>query len=331
MNASKYIGLSLLLLAALPVMGQDQWVHYEGASGPGEGKHIVFVTGDDEYRSEESMPQLAKILSQHHGFDCTVLFAINPETGAIQPDYQQNIPGLAQLAEADLMVIYTRFRDLPDDQMKHIVDYVNSGKPIMGLRTSTHAFHFEEHTTYDHWDWRSEEWDGGFGRQVLGETWINHYGRHSVESTRGLVVHGFGNEVIATGVEDIWGPSDVYGIIELPDNARPIVMGQVLTGMNPDDPPHPDKVLVPVAWTRTYTGETDNTAKVFTTTMGHSGDLQSEGFRRLLVNAAYWCLEMEAQIPDAANVEIVGEYDPTPIGFGNYQEGVMPSDHKLEQ
>ena len=92
------------------------------------GKHIVLISGDEEYRSEESLPQLAKILSTYHGFRCTVLFAIDRKDGTVNPGQPDNIPGLEALDSADLMVILTRFRDLPDDQMKHIVDYVESGK-----------------------------------------------------------------------------------------------------------------------------------------------------------------------------------------------------------
>ena len=125
-------------------MGQntDLWVEYQGGEGPGAGKHIVLVGGDEEYRSEESLPMLGQILSIHHGFRSTVLFAINPDTGEIDPEVQTNIPGLHHLEEADMMILFTRFRELPDEQMKYIIDYTNAGKPVMGLRTATHAFNY---------------------------------------------------------------------------------------------------------------------------------------------------------------------------------------------
>src|SRR5687767_15263790 len=104
-------------------------VVYEGDEGPGKGKHIVLVSGDEEYRSEEALPQLGKILAKHHGFKCTVLFAIGAD-GTIDPNTNNNIPGLEALKTADLMVIATRFRDLPDEQMKHIAEYVEAGKPV---------------------------------------------------------------------------------------------------------------------------------------------------------------------------------------------------------
>ena len=104
-------------------------------------------------------------------------------------------------------------------------------------------------------------------------------------------------------------------------------MGQVLKVMKPDDPPNLDKKLVPVAWIKTFTGSEGKTSRVFTTTMGHAGDLQSEGFRRLMVNACYWAVGMEDQIPARAKVDIVGRYVPTGIGYGKYKKGLKPADH----
>src|SRR5437867_801080 len=154
------------------------WVDYEGKEGPGKGKHIVFITGDEEYRSEEGMPMLAKILAVHHGFNCTVLFPINPADGTIDPNNSTNITGLEKLKNADLCVIFTRFRELPDDQMKYFVDFLNSGKALIGIRTATHAFQYSRNkqSPYAKYDWRSKEWPGGFGQQVLGDTWVTHHG-----------------------------------------------------------------------------------------------------------------------------------------------------------
>jgi len=338
MNRVKSItGLWLFVLAALVctlnsfAKADDPWIVYEGKEGLGKGKHIVFVTGDEEYRSEDSMPQLAKILATQHGFKCTVLFAINKETGEIDPKTVDNIPGLEALEKADLMVMFLRFRELPDEQMKCIMDYTNSGKPIVGLRTSTHAFNYTKHkdSPYAKYSFQNNEFKGGYGRQVFGETWINHYGQHQRESTRGLIAKGMENHPIVKGCEDIWGPSDVYGITTLHGDCKPLIMGQVLEGMNPKDKPHATKKQVPVAWTNTYTGTKGKAARIFTTTMGHGDDLKSEGFRRLLVNACYWAMGMEDKIPARSRVDLVGKYDPNPIGFGGHKKGLKPSDHKL--
>ena len=310
-------------------IAQDLWIVFEGKEGPGKGKHIVFVTGDDEYRSEESMPQLAKILAVHHGFKCTVLFAINKEDGTISPQTQDNIPGLEALETADMMVLFTRFRELPDEQMRYIIDYTDSGRPILGLRTATHAFYYREHvdSPYAKYSYRDPEFEGGYGRQVLGETWVSHYGRYATESTRGLIAKGMESHPIVKGVEDIWGPSDVYGITTLSGDSKPLVMGQVLVGLDPQDDPNLEKEPVPVAWIKTYLGSQGKVSRVFTTTMGHAEDLRSEGLRRLLVNACYWGLGMENRIPAKANVDLVGEYSPAEIGDeGKQKEGLKPSD-----
>ena len=183
MKLVKAIVLAFFLAATLVPSGRakaEPWVVFEGSEGPGKGRNIVFLVGDEEYRSEDSMPQLAKILAVHHGFKCTVLFAINKETGEIDPKTLDNIPGLQALDTADLMVMFLRFRELPDEQMKRIIDYTNSGKPIVGFRTSTHAFFYRKNTNspYAKYSWQNKEFDGGYGRQVFGETWINHYGQH---------------------------------------------------------------------------------------------------------------------------------------------------------
>src|SRR5690349_4356948 len=131
-----------LLHASLATTGHaSDWVVYEGGQGPGQGKHVVFLSGDEEYRSEEGLPMLAKILSQRHGFKCTVLFAVDPD-GTINPDNQKSLPGAEKLDTADAIVMLLRFRVYPDDVMKHFADAYERGVPIVGLRTSTHAFNY---------------------------------------------------------------------------------------------------------------------------------------------------------------------------------------------
>jgi type 1 glutamine amidotransferase len=313
--------------------GADPWIVFEGKEGSGKGKHIVLISGDEEYRSEEGLPQLAKILAHHHGFHCTVLFAIDPADGTINPNRNDNIPGLEALDSADLMVIATRFRDLPDEQMKHIVAYLEAGKPVIGMRTATHAFSLKSKTYANYtWDAKTEDWQGGFGRRVLGETWISHHGSHGRESTRGLIAPGEEKNPILRGIHDgdVWGPTDVYGVrLPLPDECKPLLLGQVLTGMNPADPPVEGKKndpMMPIAWTKSYSVRQGKTGKSFTTTMGASQDLQSEGLRRLLVNACYWAVGREDAIQAKSNVEIVGEYRPQPFKSNGFTKGVRPED-----
>lgn len=337
-NLSVWLNLVLILLfmTAGVVRGEasELWVVYEGERGPGTGKHIVLVSGDEEYRSEEALPMLARILAYRHGFRCTVLFAVDPESGEINPDDQTNIPGLHHLETADLMVIFTRFRELPDEQMKHIVDYVESGKPVVALRTSTHAFRYTRNpeSPYAKYGFNSQVpgYEGGFGRQVLGETWVNHHGVHGKESTRGLVDGLFEKHAILRGVRDIWGPTDVYGIRDLEGGADVLVHGLSLSGMEPASPPNFAKSLMPVAWTKPYTGRSGKASRIFATTLGASVDLESEDLRRLLVNACYWAVGLEDQIPEESDVEYLGEYEPTFFGFSSFRKGMRPADFRYE-
>ena len=309
----------------------NHWITYQSHQGTNEDKHIVLVSGDEEYRSEEALPMLAKILAIHHGFKCTVLFAIDTETGIINPENQTSIPGLHHLETADMMILFTRFRELPDQQMKYIIDYTNQGKPIMGLRTATHAFNYTRNlqSPYAKYDFKNEDFPGGYGQQVLGETWINHHGHHGKESARGIINEEMATHPILQSVQDIWGPSDVYTVNNLTDDAQVLVWGQVLIGMESSDDPNLDKPKMPLAWIKTYTGDAGKTSRVFCTTMGASVDLENEGLRRLLVNSCYWCMDMEDQIPAESQVDYVGEYTPTFFGFGTYQKGMRPSDFSL--
>ena len=338
LTASVTLLLTMLATTARAADDDAKWVTYQGGDGPGKDKHIVLVGGDEEYRSEESLPQLGKILAKHHGFTCTVLFAIDPKTGEINPDVTNNIPGLEALDHADLMIIATRFRNLPDEQMQHIVDYLEAGKPVIGLRTATHAFNFPKGSTYEKYGWTyaGKDYEKGFGKQVLGETWVSHHGQHKVQSTRGVAAPDAKDSPILRGIKDgdIWGPTDVYTVnLPLPGDSKPVVLGQVLEGMKSDDKPVQDaknNPMMPVAWTKTYEGKDGTKGRVFATTMGAAMDLATEGTRRMVVNAVYWCLGMEEQIPPSGtNVDLVGSYEPTMFGFKGYKKGVRPADHKM--
>ena len=218
---------SLLIVTLFGSLSQlsfadDKWVTYEGQDGPGKGKRVVLISGDEEYRSEEALPMLGKLLAVRHGFTCTVLFAQDPETGEIDPTNQTNIPGMHQLEDADLVILGLRFRELPDKDMKHFDDYLKAGKPIIALRTSTHAFNYsrDKDSPFAKYSFNAKgEWKGGFGQHVLGETWVNHHGGHGRESTGGVVREENAGHPILKGVKDVWGPTDVYGVVHLPDDA----------------------------------------------------------------------------------------------------------------
>ena len=324
---------ALLGLSVARVSLRGAGIEFKGGEGPGTGKHVVLVAGDDEYHSEEELPQLARILARRHGFSCTVLFSVNND-GTIDPHERHNIPGLEALQNADLLILFTRFRDLPDEQMKYLVDYIESGRPIIGIRTSTHAFSIKSSPTYSRYSFDSQiaGWEGGFGRRVLGETWVAHHGEHGKQGTRGIVVADEANHPILRGIMsgEIWVPTDVYEVrLPLPSTCHALMLGEVLTNMNPGDPPVTGKLnrpMMPVAWTNTYTGAQGKAARVFATTLGSADDFENEALRRLLVNATYWVVGLEDKIPAKVDVSLVGAYQPHSFLSSEYTKGVKPSD-----
>jgi len=324
-----------------PASAQDPWVEYiGGADLPGAGHKVVLIAGDEEYRSEEALPMLGAILAKRHGFRCTVLFSTDPETGDIDPMDQVHTPGLHLLKDADLVILFTRFREWPDEDMGHFVEYVDSGRPIIGIRTATHAFKYDRDpkSPYARYTSFSKDWPGGFGRQVLGETWVNHHGGHGSQSTRGVIDPESADHPILRGYTTAWGPTDVYGIRDLPLDAKVLIRGQVLQGMSPNDEPvegSKNDPMMPLVWTReaplapTVEGAKPRVRRTVCTTLGASEDFASEGLRRVLVNSAFWCLELEHLIGSASDVNYVTEYQPTPFGHGRYKRGVKARDLAL--
>lgn len=321
------------LLEKLWGVSTEQWLKYPGGDGPGKGKHVVLIAAEQEYRSEQSLPMLAKVLSIHHGFDCTVLFGVN-ERGEVDPTMpvypekdkeaefkQHHIPGLEQIASADLVIFCTRLLTLPKSELKTIVDYVDSGRPIIALRTANHGFRGPLPYKIDG---KQVRW----GEDVLGGTFLNHHGNWQADSTRGSFDPNQMQHPIAIGVENIWGDTDVYRTYEergrLPDDCTALVWGQPLLGRQPDDLPNDKLEPLPVAWVKLWRTSGGKDARVFHCTMGSGNDLKNPGLRRLIVNAAYWCVELEASISATRSVDVVGNYEPLKSGF-NYEElGVKP-------
>ena len=239
---------------------------------------------------------------------------------------------MEHLEEADLVIILLRFRELPDEQMKYFDAYLKSGKPLIALRTSTHAFAYskDNKSPYAKYHWQSKVpgWEKGFGKKILGETWVAHHGHHAVEGTRALLdgIQVSAKNPLLNGVADIWAASDVYTVTSLGEDAEVLIHGASTAGMNAEAPINWKKSLMPVVWTKSYQIEGGKKGKVFASTLGASIDLLSEDLRRLIVNASYWGLGMEEKIPEKAEVTIVGNYAPTMFGFDNFRHGMKVTD-----
>ena len=340
MPFSTALRLLLFVSAFAVAFGQSTLVFNPATGASVKAKHIVLLSGDEEYRSEEALPMLAKLLSQRHGFKCTVLFALDPD-GTINPDNGNSLPGAEALDTADAIIMSLRFRAWPAAQMQHFADACQRGVPIIALRTSTHAFNFPAESPWASYTWNSKgPWAGGWGRQFLGETWISHWGKHKFEATRGVIESGVKGDPLLRGVADLFGTTDVYEAYP-PADANILVRGQVLKGMTPKDVPadHRKKrardqqeqgvnaPMMPIAWTRVYRNASGKENRILCTTMGAATDLENEGLRRLVVNGVYWALGLA--VPAKADVRYVDPYTPRPYGYKGYRRGLKPADYAL--
>src|SRR4051812_25699629 len=247
--------LPMLLAAALattPSPGFAAPLIYEGTAGPAKGKQVVLIASDHEYKSEEALPMLGRILAKHYGAKCTVLFGVDPQTGFIRPG-NSNIPGTEALKTADLLVIFTRFQNLPPEQMQPIVDYLERGGPVLGLRTATHGFKIPADSPFAKFDhaFKGDDFKGGFGRQILGETWVGHYGPNHKSSTRLDIILEKAGHPVLKGVKEMWAETGAYNANPI-EGSQILAMAQPLAGMEPTSPADQTKKPMAGAWVRSY-------------------------------------------------------------------------------
>ncbi len=310
-----------------PVPESDLYLTYKGGEGPGKGKHVVLIAAEQEYRSEQALPMLARVLSQRHGFDCTVLFLTN-EQGLVdvtgdspikEADKFNRVPGLEHLSKADALIWCSRFLKLTDEDVQHLYDYFDSGKPIIALRTANHGLSGVKPYVVN-------------GKKVslselLGGSFMGHHGGWKREATSGIIVDANKMHPVLIGVKDVWGTTDVYRCHKedtVPADCTALLLGQPMKTLERDAPANTDKVPLPIAWTKTWVGNGGKSSKILHFTMGSAEDFANEGVRRVVINGVYWGIGMEDQIKADSNVDIVGEYKPMKDGFNYEKLGVKP-------
>lgn len=301
-------------------------LRYVGGEGIGKGKHIVFVASDHEYRAEETCPTLARILSKHHGFRTTVVLGVDDD-GYIEAG-SSNLPGMSNLQQADGLVIFARFLNPPGEQMQHLVNYLDRGGPIVGLRTSSHAFKIPKDSPFAKYDFRSkvEGYENGFGHQILGNTWVGHYGRNHQQGTRNRIVPERKDHAILQGVGDnAFCMAGAY-VGQVRDGFTVLTKTQPLVAFKADAAPDKSKPPMPSTWTRHYTVKDGRQARVFHSTQGASEDLLDDNYRRMIVNGILWSIGMEDKITANLNVGIVGPFNPLPFTNGGHAQKVRPLD-----
>lgn len=303
---------------------------------------VVFLTGDEEYRSEESQPMLAKMLERDYGFETVVGFSVD-EDGFVDPLAAESLTMTEELADADLLVMYLRFRRPSEAAFQHILEYLGKGKPVVAFRTSTHAFRFAHDANLDGWGFQTNaENVNSFGggvliRELLGQSWITHHG-HFDDGKKPLtevtIREDKSGHPILTGVEPFQAYSWLYhvdggdhtmaGDPDLLLNGRALQSNKIERGEIDRFP-----LTNPVAWTKTHEGENGKAGRVFTTTLGHPYDFKNPNMRRLSIQGILWALGKEELIPEGGvTADTVGDYEPNNSGFGEdkFKQGMKPSD-----
>jgi len=223
--------------------------------------HAVFVIHEKEYDTARTVPAFVEAeLAQRFGWRCTYLMG----------DGLHNIPGLEVLDDADLLFVSVRRQVLPAEDLAHIRAYCESGKPVVGIRTASHAFSSRKGDTPD----GAEEWPE-FDFEILGGNYHDHYG-NTLKAIAQVISAESGHPILdGVDVAEFVTGGSLYETSPLADSATPLLMGRVAG--------HPPE---PVAWTNVnkYGG------RVFYTSLGHVDDFDNPDFRRLLVNGIVWAL-----------------------------------------
>lgn len=315
----------VFVVLLFPMLAAAQLV-YPGGEGIGKGKHIVFLASDHEYRSEETCPAMARILSKHHGFKCTVVFGLDAN-GHIEAGSSQ-IPGIDALKDADLFFIFARFLSPSAEQMQPIIDYIDRGGPVVGLRTSSHAFKIAKDSPLAKYsfDSKASDYEKGFGHQVLGNTWVGHYGTNHKQGTRIQLIPAQKEHPILRGVGDgAFTHAGAYVGKAAPDFTV-IANSQPMVSMDPQAALDASKPPMPCTWTREYTSTSGKKGRVFHSTQGASEDIVDDNYRRMIFNGTLWAIGLEDQIKADLAISFVGPYQPRTFSFKGEAKQVKPAD-----
>ena len=224
---------------------------------------VVFLSAESEYGAAETLPEFADLLKRKHGFYCEIIQGSTEKTGA-----QRNwIAGMETLSNADLVVVFARRRAFHASQIKYLRDYLAAGKPLIGLRTASHAFDTRGNAPTGHVDWPK------FDPEVLGG---NYHGHHGAGPTATVTpAAGAASHPILAGVKlPFTSNGSLYEVSPLEKTTTPLLIGTI-----PDNEPEP------VAWTNNY-----GKSRIFYTSLGHPDDFKNPQFCKMLLNAVFWAI-----------------------------------------
>ena len=229
---------------------------------PDDRPRAVFVIGEDEYRTEKTLPAFANSELEPLGVRCTFVIA--------DPKAPHDFKGIEALRDADLMVLSVRRRAPTAEQMSIIRKYLESGKPLVGIRTACHAFDTRGQAPEGHAEWPT------FDPDVLG----GHYTGHHANNLKPKITaakRAESHPILAGVRTPFTGQWSLYKTGPLAASARALLLGEVA-----------GQPVEPVAWVNLA-----GSSRVFYTSLGHPGDFDNPAFRRLLHNAVFWALNRQ--------------------------------------
>jgi hypothetical protein len=247
--------------------------------------HVVIVVGTLHYSPELTMPEFAEEL-ERFGFRTTLVMG----EGDPEKKTKRVLPGIDALAEADVAIFFMRFLKLPDNEWKPIEDYLQSGKPVIGLRTANHSFKYPAgHPRF--------EWNDDFGRRALGTPYIVH---QSGTTKISVVTKHSRHPILTHLTRTEWESPGTLYLTRLQAGCTPLVTGTgqgrsrlVERAFGPTMVSEVESDIVAWAWENEWGG------KVFGTTFGHPGDFAEESFVRMLINSVFWAVDRPVPAADA--------------------------------
>ena len=248
--------------------------------------HVVLLSGESLYGSATTLPRFAKRLGQEHGYRCTVI--VRKE--------EHRFPSLDSLGQADLVIVFARRMQLPAEQLGQVKQYIESGKPVIGLRTASHAIQ----------NWLE------FDKLVLGGNYQGHH-KNNLSGNASIVPAAKGHPILDGVADEFKMGGSLYKNTTLARAAKLLLSGAV-EGHSAE----------PVAWTHSYKGN-----RTFYTSLGHADDFANPNFHKLVTNAIAWCLGADAR-PGA--IAIAAQYgvepgEPFRVGVALFEK--MWRDNKL--
>lgn len=250
-----------------------------------EKPHAVFVLGTLHYSPELTMPGFAKEL-ERFGFRTSVVSGEgNPESKT-----ENVLPNIDLLKQADVVIFFSRFLKLPDEEWQVIEDYLKSGKAVVGLRTANHSFKYPKgHPRF--------AWNDDFGRRALGSPYIVH---QSSETKVQVVPENVGHPIMTHVAKREWTSPGTLYLARMEEGCVPLLMGSgtgkarlLKKSFGEIKVKEHETAAVAWAWENEWGG------KSFYTSLGHPGDFAEESFNRLLLNAVCWAAESPLPPKDA--------------------------------